>query len=262
MERMRLADTIDTHCHLDSVEPLNEALQAACDCGVSGIIAVGEDITSNTKILEIAAQKYPVKIYPAIGLHPGKVTFENYEENIEFIKKNIGKVIAIGESGLDFWINSARKDLAQRELQIKSFKAQIALANKHNLPLSAHTRGAWAETLEIARQEGLKKCIFHWFTGPFDVLNGVLDAGYYISATPAAEYSPQLIETIKNCPFENLLIETDSPVIYKPETGHFKSQPKDLIRTIQAVAKIKGKPEAEVAIACNKTAKELFNLST
>jgi len=249
---------IDTHCHLEAVENLPEALSEAKNAGLSGIVAVGEDFESNQKILEIAQGKYPVKIYPALGLHPGKVSDENFGKTIEQIEKNADKIAAVGETGLDFWIPPAKKNKVQRELQIKSFLAQIEIAKKYDLALSIHSRGAWQEAFDTAKNAEAKKCIFHWYSGPLDVLELILKAGYYISATPALEYSVQLIEAIKITPIEKILIETDSPVTYKPRTGIYKARPKDLTRTLKALADIKQISTEEAVTVCGETAKSLL----
>ena len=251
---------IDTHCHLGMVEDLDAALVAAKECGVTGIIAVGEDFDSNQKILEIVKKEHPIKIYPALGLHPGKVSQENLEQTLAQIEQNAGGIIAIAETGLDFWINPARKDPQQQKLQVESFKAQIHIAIKHNLALSIHSRGAWKEAFDICKQEGAKKCIFHWYTGSIDVLSEIIETGYCISVTPALEYSPQLIEAAKNCPLDRILLETDAPVTYKPKDGNYKSQPKDVARTLKALAAIKGKTLIETAAISNNSAGALFNL--
>ena len=251
---------IDTHCHMDMVEGLDAALAAAKECGIAGIIAIGEDFKSNQKILEITKETHPVRIYPALGLHPGGVSAESIKQTIPQIEQNVDKIVAIGETGLDFWINPARKDPEQQKLQIESFKAQIQLGKKYDLALSIHSRGAWKEAFDICKQENAKKCIFHWYTGPADVLSKIIEAGYYISVTPALEYSPPLIEAAKNCPLDRILLETDAPVTYKPKDGNYKSQPKDVIRTLKALATIKGKTLIETAATSNNSAGALFNL--
>ncbi|MBN1405241.1 MAG: TatD family hydrolase [Candidatus Omnitrophica bacterium] len=250
---------IDTHCHLESVEQLNEALLEAKESGITGILAVGEDYESNRKTLAITSGQNPVKAYAALGLHPGKVTAEQTENTLSQIRENIDKISAIGETGLDFWIKTA-KSSGQQELQVKSFKRHIEIANKYNLAISAHSRGAWEEALKIAESECLKKCVFHWYSGPLNILEKIIKAGYYISATPALEYSVQHIEAIKNAPLEKILIETDSPVTYKPAGGIYKAGPKNLSRTANALAKIKQTDIKQIIEICDKTAKAVFNL--
>lgn len=251
---------IDTHCHLDAVDNSENALTAAKEAGISGIIAVGEDLESNRKILDIASNTNPIKIYPALGIHPGKITQQGLDMVLDQIKNNIDKVTAIGEIGLDFWIKEAKKDQAQKNLQIKGFREQIKLANEHDLAVSIHTRGAWKEALDVAVDESLRKGIFHWYTGPIDVLKKLLTQGYYISASPAIEYSQPLIDAVKAAPIEQILIETDCPVTYKPETGRYKSTPKDLIRTVRALAGLKGIAVEKLINIVDSTAKKLFKI--
>ena len=86
----------------------------------------------------------------------------------------------------------------------------------------------------------MKKAIFHWYTGPINVLRDILDQGYLISATPAAEYHDEHRQAIKETPLQSLVLETDSPVIYRQGSNPgYKSEPADVARTLQAVAILK-----------------------
>ena len=99
--RRKMLQLIDTHAHLDEIENLEEVLGAAREAGLAAIIAVGSDITSNVKTLEIAA-RYPGFVYPALGWHPWYIKESEIEASLEFIKANIAQAVAIGEVGLDY----------------------------------------------------------------------------------------------------------------------------------------------------------------
>ena len=106
------------------------------------------------------------------------------------------------------------------------------------------------------RDSGINKAVFHWFTGPFETLNGILDCGYFISATIAAEYSKELQEVIKHAAIENILLETDTPVKYKG----IESAPCDVVRVLELVAKLKDLDKEIVAEKTTENAKRVFRL--
>ena len=101
---------------------------------------------------------------------------------------------------------------------------------------------------------GVKKAVFHWYTGTVELLGDIVDAGYSISASPAIVYSPPQQEAIKDAPLESLLLETDCPVRYQGKV----SRPVDVITTLREVAKIKKLSLEKVAECTSFNAKRLF----
>ena len=114
--------------------------------------------------------------------------------------------------GLDYWHKLVRKDAAMKERQRDFYVRQLQAAREVDLPVSIHSRGAWSDCLELASGHGPGRGVFHWYSGPLDVLDGVLDAGYYVSCTPAVEVSTELRAAMAKAPLERTIIETDSPV--------------------------------------------------
>src|SRR4030042_537494 len=109
---------IDTHAHLEEIENLEETLVRAKEAGLTTIIAMGQDVKTNTKTLEIAG-KYPGFVYSALGWHPWYIKEPDIDANLDFIKANIDKAVAIGEVGLDYHKRvreGAEKDLQKRVL--------------------------------------------------------------------------------------------------------------------------------------------------
>jgi len=251
---------IDTHAHLEDVADLEQALRRAKEADISGIIAVGCCSEANERVLEICKTFTDFNIYVALGLHPGNLEGEDIDKAIGFIEKNIAQAVAVGEIGLDYWYKPARKDGPARSLQQDVFARQLELAKRHDLPVSIHSRGAWKECLKMAKEAGIKKCVFHWYSGPEDILEDVLKAGFFISATPAAEYSPEHRKAIEKTPLERLFLETDSPVRFKPEAGPYESQPQDVLRSLKAVAQIKGEGQNTVARVTTRNAVGFFRL--
>jgi TatD DNase family protein len=105
----------------------------------------------------------------------------------------------------------------------------------------------------MTKEAGNERTVFHWYSGPVDVLERILESGYFISATPALAYSPPHQEAMKVAPIERILIETDCPVEYQGK----RSEPADLVITIRELSRIKNLPPEEVArVAASNT--ELF----
>ncbi len=251
---------IDTHCHLDQLEDINSALEKAKQEGVEAVVAVGTNYQSNVKNLDIANSNPLVKIFVAMGIHPTEIKAGEVEKTLEFIRQNIQKAIAIGEIGLDYWRKEIKKGPGAKEEQRQVFISQLKIAQEFNLPAVIHSRGAWKECLELCLSSKVKKAVFHWYSGPLDILREIIREGFLISATPALGCSQQHQEAIRTVPVENILIETDSPVFYQNTEGGFKAGPKDVIRTLSLLAQIKNQPEEQIKSITAKNAVEFFNL--
>ncbi len=226
MEKVSL---VDVHAHLDDVEDLPESLREAKERGVRGIVAVGVDIESNKKILQIASGNRGY-VYPAIGYHPWQMSEKGVEENLSFIQNHIHECVALGEVGLDYKVK------VKKELQWKVFGTLLPIAYESGKPVIVHCRFSHQRALEMIVEAKIEKAVFHWYTGSIDLLEKILSAGYFISATPALVYSPPHQEAIKHAPLERILLETDSPVSYQGK----EARPKDVRVTLEEVARLKG----------------------
>lgn len=239
---------VDTHAHLEEFQDIKSVVERAKKAGVVGIVGVGVGYDSNVKTLEFS-KAYRGYIFPAIGVHPTEVEKES-DEVFEFIERRISDCVAIGEIGLDYWTKTSK------EKQNRVFERLLEIAAKKDKSISVHTRGAWEETYNLVEQFHIKKAVFHWYTGPLETLKKILDRGYYVSASPAAEYSKKLRENLRQTPLENLLLETDCPVKYKD----VESEPADVLKTLKYVAELKRMTEAVLAEKTTENAMKLFRL--
>ncbi len=250
---------IDTHAHLDEMESLESALSKAKYTGVAAIVAVGSNHQSNQKTIEICL-KYPSFVYPALGLHPwelGNVEPNQIVRTIKFIEERAADIVAVGEIGLDY--DKRVVKVAPKELQKEVLKRLLALAREHKKPAIIHSRYAWKDCFELVKAAGIEKAVFHWFTGFSSVLKDILDARYFISATPAAEYHEEHRRAIKETPMERLLLETDCPVPYGREVK-YRSEPADILRSLKAVAALKETSEVAIAEQTTHNAATFFGL--
>ena len=251
---------IDSHAHVDQLEDLSGALTRAHEAGVSDIVAMSVDLDSMKKLLDIADQYKQPRIHLALGVHPGKVQPAAQQEAYDFMRANIKKASAIGETGLDYWYKWVRKDEVERQKQKDSFKFHLDLARESGLPIVIHSRGAWRDCLSMTIESGVKRALFHWYSGPVDILDQIIDAGFYVSTSVSVAYSPESRKAMEHAPLERILIETDSPVHYKDGEASFMAEPKDVIRTWKALAQLKNLDEQKTLDQVNSNAKAFFGV--
>ncbi len=248
---------VDTHVHLEDVEDLEGAIRRAAEAGVIAIIAVGSDYDSSLFALGISRNEgFGLKIYPALGIHPWSLSRGRIEPTLKLIESRIDEAVGIGEVGLDYWYKEVRKDSEKRRLQQDVFTSFLEIAKQHDKPIIVHSRGAWEDSVDMTIEAGVKKAVFHWFTGPTQALEKLVERGYFVSATPAAEYSKEHQKVVENAPLENLLLETDSPVNYRG----LEAEPAHVVRSLSAVARLKGVNESVIAEKTTENALKLFRL--
>ena len=251
---------VDTHAHLDEIEDVDRAIEEAKQVGLVAVIAVGQDYESNIKILEIS-EKHRGFVHPALGLHPwslGNMDASKVDLTLHLIEENIGKAVAVGEIGLDY--DKRVIASADKERQKEAFKSVLELASKYDKPVSVHARYSWKDSFDLVKESGVKRAVFHWYTGFSSVLREIIAEGYFISATPATEYHDEHRRAVRETPLEKLLLETDCPVTYGRETK-YQSRPSDVIRTLKAVAQLKGMAEKIVADQTTHNAVAFFGLT-
>jgi len=247
---------IDTHAHLCSEEfdgDLPEVLERAKKAGIESVIAVGEDLADARKNLELA-RKYPL-ILPAAGLYPTILDIAQGRKLHEFISAHKKALIAIGEVGLDYW---KVKDKEDREIQREIFKSFIQLSKELDLPLNVHSRSAGRHAIALLLEEGAKKVQIHAFDGRASTALPGIEAGFYFSIPPSVVRSRQKQKLARLLPIENLLIETDSPVL-GPDPKK-RNEPANARLALKAIAEIKGLREEMVAEITFENAIMLYNL--
>jgi TatD DNase family protein len=240
---------IDVHAHLEELPDLPQALSEAKGEGVKAIIAVGMDLGSNKRTLEIA-EGHRGYVYPALGYHPWEIHPDRIEENLSFIREHISECLALGEIGLDY------KAKVKKELQWNVFGTLLDLACEHGRPAIIHCRYSHQRALEMVCERGVRKAVFHWYVGSLDLLERILEKGYLISATPALRYSPPHQQAIARTPLERILLETDTPVKVEGK----ETRPKDVSISLQEVARLKQLEPSVVAEQTTDNACHFFQI--
>ena len=252
---------IDTHAHLDEIEHLGVTIERARESGLIAIIAVGVDYESNNRVLEIA-EAYGSTVVPALGCHPGNLgeTTVEIERNLLFIENNIKKTVAVGEIGLDYHKKTITR--ASKDMQKQVFRDVLSIAERFGKPVSVHSRYSWRDCFTAVQESRVQKAVFHWYTGPMNVLREFISEGHFASATLAAEYHEEHRRALKETPLDQLVLETDSPVIYRwgTEFAHL-SEPADIATSVlESVAELKGIDPDIIARKTTANAQQLFGI--
>ena len=244
---------IDVHCHLNLIKEVSASVKKAEKDGVSIIITQGVDVKTNREALNLSNEFKIVKC--ALGLYPSdilKMTDSKINEELDFIKKNKNKLIAIGEIGLD-------KTYKDFEKQKKIFIELLQLAKEIDKPVIINSRKAEEETIKILEQEKMKKVIMHCFCGSKELVKRVIKNGWYISIPANVTFSKQFQENIALTPIEQLFCETDSPFLH-PEKGKRNNTPTNVIESYKKIAEIKMIDLETVTMKIEQNFKRVFRV--
>lgn len=251
----------DTHAHLNDVQfadDIDEVISRAKANGVGYILTVSTDIASSVENITLS-QKYNI-FYAAVGVHPHNAVNQN--NSIISILKDFAsypKVVAIGETGLDYYY-----DNSPREVQRLWFSKQISLAREARLPVIVHDRDAHEDTLAILKSEGAKDVggVFHCYSGSVEMAREVLDLGFMISIAGPVTFknARKLLDVVKYVPDDMLLIETDSPYLAPEPNRGRRNEPAYVKLVAEKIAKIKGKSLEYICETTTSNAKRLFGI--
>ncbi len=253
---------IDSHCHLDH-EPmysdLKNVILRSKEIGLEKILSICTTNDSFKKIIQII--KLDPIIYGTFGIHPHET--ESEKISVDQIIKNVNsnkKIIAIGESGLDFYYNHSSK-----YHQISSFRHHIEASIELNVPIIVHSRNAEEKTFEILSiyKNENPKILMHCFTGSTEFAYKLLTLNCYFSASGIITFNNSigLQNTFKIIPNDKLLIETDSPYLSPVPVRCRKNEPSFIKYTLEKLAQIKYMKSKEIEIITNNNFNALFNLN-
>lgn len=253
---------IDTHCHLTFEElstDVDAVLARSIAAGVMGWITVGTTSEENQKVIALAASHE--NMYAALGMHPHyakDVSDGDIEKMKQLAKGN--KVVAIGETGLDFHYNFSAQD-AQRGL----FRKVLTVAADLDLPVIVHSRNAFAESMRILDEFAgkLKRVLIHCFGGTAEETAAALDRGFYISFTGIVTFkkADQACGAVKLVPMDRLMVETDCPYISpEPMRNQRPCEPALMVHTARKLAELKEMDFESFAAEVTKTTKDFFDL--
>lgn len=252
---------IDSHAHLDMKEfekDREATLNRAFEGGITHIIAIGTDLSSSLKVLDLA-NRYDF-IYSSVGYHPHNAT-DMDQQSLEELARLVSepKIVAWGEIGLDFY-----RRHAPPHLQLQAFKRQLEMAIDFNLPVIIHDRDAHTEVLRVLQETGggERKGVIHCFSGSYDMAMTLIEMGYHISIPGTVTYrnALQVQEVASKMPLEHMLLETDAPFLAPVPKRGKRNEPLFVIYTAQKIAELRDMDFQDVARQTSENAKRLFSL--
>lgn len=250
---------IDTHAHVQDqvfLPDQDTVIKRAFTAGIHRIIIVGYDYLSSQEAVALAARQE--QVFAAVGIHPHDAAA--WQENTGALLTVLGrqgKVVAIGEIGLDYYRN-----LSPREIQKKVFAAQLALAKKMSLPVIIHSRDAGDEILGFIKDFPGLTGVVHCFSGTLLAARKLIELGWYIGITGAVTFpkATGLQEVVRGIPLEGLLLETDAPYLAPQSHRGQRNEPSYLGEIAAAVAVLKNIEVSVVAQQTTVNAVKLFKL--
>ena len=250
---------VDSHCHVDFPElaaQMPDILERMKQNGVGRALCVSVNLPDWPDLLRLVEQHE--ELYASVGVHP------DYEDTIEPSEEDLiersahPKVIAIGETGLDYFRLTG--DLSwQRE----RFRRHIRAARQTRLPLIIHTRASSEDTLSIMKEEGAQDArgVMHCFTESWEVAQASMDLGFYISFSGIVTFkkATELQDVARRMPLDRILIETDSPYLAPvPHRGKL-NDPSKVIHVAEMIATLRGTTVSAIEEASTLNFYNLFN---
>ena len=217
-------DVVDSHCHLDIADgpagsslAVGEALAMAALVGVPRVVCISYDLPSSRWVAS-TTRTYDGLI-GGVGIHPNEAParaaageLDAALAEVDHLAASTDRVRAVGETGLDYF----RTGVDGRPAQHESFRAQIAIARRHDKTLVVHDRDAHADVLRVLDDEGIPdRVVMHCFSGDADFAAACLDLGCYLSfaGTVTFKNAEPLREALRVTPLDRLLVETDAPFL-------------------------------------------------
>lgn len=233
---------VDSHCHLDFPDLANrmpDVLQRMQENQVELAVCIGVNLEDFPQVLALAEQHE--QLYATVGVHPEYTDVEEPDEARLLTLAAHPKVIAIGETGLDYYW---QKD--KPEWQRDRFRTHIRAAKRCGKPLVVHTRDSAADTLHILREEGADAVggVMHCFTEDWDIARLALDLGFYLSFSGIVTFKNAAIvkEVAQKCPLDRLLVETDSPYLAPTPYRGKPNEPAYVRYVAEEIARLRSLP--------------------
>ncbi|QNG53244.1 TatD family hydrolase [Pseudonocardia petroleophila] len=254
--------TVDSHTHLDAcgcvtAEDVRAAMDRAAAVNVTRAVTIADDLDGAR--FAVRAAHWDDRVHAAVALHPTRTAAVSDAERAEIEElARDPRVVAVGETGLDYHWDHSPPEAQQRE-----FRWHIDLAKRLGKPLMIHDRDAHADVLRLLREEGAPETVvFHCFSGDAAMARECVDAGYVLSFAGPVTFrnSHDLQEAAVLVPEDAFLVETDAPFLTPhPHRGR-ANEPYCLPWTVRGIAALRGVPAEDVADAARRNAERVFGL--
>lgn len=251
---------IDSHCHLDSLDfntkSIEQVLQKATENDVKHCLSVATTLSGYESMKRLLTP-YTNQCSFSCGIHPLNLDDEPYDaDRFENLAKE-ENVVALGETGLDYYYQQDNLELQQH-----NFIEHIRLGRKLSKPIIVHTRNARQDTLTILKEQHVHSGVLHCFTEDIDTAKKLLDLGFYISFSGIITFknAEALREVAKFVPLDRILIETDSPYLAPVPYRGKENQPAYVREVAQYLSVLKGISLSQLAQQTTYNFCQLFNL--
>lgn len=260
---------IDSHCHLHDSEfdaDREAVLTRAREAGVEAFVAIGTDLASSERAIELAAREPDV--YATVGVHPHDASTLDVPalDRLRVLAK-APKVVAIGEIGLDFYRN-----LSTPEQQRRAFRRQLTVAVELGLPVVIHSRDADEASFEILDEyarhaklpEGHSLGVMHCYAGDLPLAQRYVELGFLISISGICTYpkAEKTCAVAAGLPLESLAVETDAPYLAPKSHRGRRNEPAYVRETVEHIAQLRGQPYETVARATTASVARLFGIGS
>ncbi|MFN4341979.1 MAG: TatD family hydrolase [Azonexus sp.] len=252
---------VDSHCHLDFPDlagRLPEVLQRMQENQVDLAVCIGVNLEDFPRVLALAEAQH--NLFATVGVHPEYSDVEEPTKEKLVALASHPKVIAIGETGLDYYW---QKD--KPEWQRERFRTHIRAARTCGKPLVVHTRESAADTLRLLKEEGADTVggVMHCFTENWDIARQALDLGFYLSFSGIVTFknAATVKEVAQKCPLDRMLVETDAPYLAPVPYRGKQNEPAYVRHVAEEIARLRLMSFAEVARATSENFSRLFKIS-
>ena len=250
----------DTHAHLDDRAfdaDRAELLASLPEQGIGLVMNPGCSLASS-KNADILSKQYDF-IYAAVGSHPDAADEVNEAvlEEYRSLCRNNPKIKAIGEIGLDYHYEDI-----PRELQLKAFRAQMALAAELDLPVIVHEREAHGDGMAVVDEFPMVKGVFHCYSGSAEMAAELVKRGWYIGFTGVLTFknARKAIEVASQLPMDRLVLETDCPYMAPEPFRGKRNHPGYLYRMAEKLAELRGLSVEEIHRITMENGKRLYRI--
>lgn len=252
-------ELVDSHCHLDFASFDNDRKVILSRCLELGInhIVVPATTASRWQLLLALCQSSDM-LHPALGLHP-MFMHEHHADDLSTLERLIteNNIVAIGEIGLDFYINNHDK-----QAQIALVTAQLKLAQQTDLPVILHVRKAHDQMIALLKQHPVKGGIVHAFSGSQHHADMYLRLGMSFGIGGAYSYqqATRLQELLKHLPLASIVLETDAPDMPLSGKQGQRNTPESIATIVDIVANIRQQNSEDIAKISTENCKRIFNI--
>ncbi|HEY6424855.1 MAG TPA: TatD family hydrolase [Pseudonocardiaceae bacterium] len=262
------ASVVDAHTHLDACGATDRAgvcaaLDRASAVGVASVVTVADDMAAARWVVQAAG--WDDRVFAATALHPTRTSTMTDADRAELEGLAMtSRVVAVGETGLDYYWPRHNPDVASPEVQREAYRWHIDLAKRVGKPLMIHDRDAHHDVLAVLDQEGPPETVvFHCFSGDAAMARVCVEAGYVLSFSGTVTFrnARALRAAAVLVPDGQLLVETDAPYLTPhPHRGR-PNEPVNLPYTVRDLAALRGQDVAELAVSSSATAERVFGLA-